>query len=99
MSSDHPIEPRKSAVKRALDRAELVERVPALQRAAAEFETGIGEDGRRYQRLNEHGSLILKFPRHHLVSAYGYEVATANARRAADADLKTARRRFQRCAH
>ncbi len=95
-NNDPHIEPAESPVKRALDRAELIERVPVLQRDAAEFETAIGEGGLRYQRLNDHGSLILKFPRHHLVHAYGCELASLNARRVADADLKVARRNFKK---
>ncbi len=94
MSNANPIELPKTSVKRASP-PELIERVPALQREAAEFETAIGEGGIRYQRLNEHGSLILSFPRHHLVHAYGCGLATKNARREHNADLKGARRRFK----
>lgn len=98
MTNESHIEPPESAVKRALDHAEFVERVPALQRAAAEFETDIGEDGRRYYRFSETGSFIPKFPHHHLVRAYSCELAIVNARRRVpdEIDLKTARRNFKK---
>jgi hypothetical protein len=84
MSNANPIELPKTSVKQSLDRAELVERVPALQRKFTRVKFG------------ERGEMIQIFPRHHLVSAYGCELATANARRECDvADLKVARRRFK----
>lgn len=92
MTNANAIEPQDSAVKRALDHAEFVDRVPALQREAAEFATAI-EGGLRFERMTEHGSLILKFPRHHLVAAYSRELADANTGRARNVDLRTARRR------
>lgn len=90
----HPIESPASHIKAALDHAELVERVPALQPSATQFETMDSPAGRTW-RLNENGALILKFPRHHLVVAYSYELANANARREYVGDLRRARRRFK----
>lgn len=84
-NNDPQIDALDSAVKRVLDHAEFVLRVPALQREAAEFEPG----------LTDRGGLILKFPHDHRVSAYGYELATRNARRECDVDLKEARKRLR----
>jgi hypothetical protein len=78
MSALDPIE---SAVKLALDHAELVELVPELQRstAAANFDDG--------------GGLVLVLPRHPAVIAFIHEL-DAQEYETAD-DLKTARRRLR----
>jgi hypothetical protein len=71
-----------SPVKRALDHAEHVERVPILQRAATQYE----------RHLNDRGSYILIFPRHPAVIAYAREL-----KRFAwpDVNLKDARRLYR----
>lgn len=95
----HPIEPLQIPVKAALDHAELVAREPALQPSAARYELMHAEhDGRVVfsdYKLTDNGALILKWPRHHLVAAYSYELASANAKRRYDGDLRTARRKLK----
>jgi hypothetical protein len=68
-----------SAVKRELDRLELIERVPALRREAVQL-AGNGFE------------LILKLPHHPAVSVYANELAAMPRPRA---DLKVARRNLK----
>jgi hypothetical protein len=77
MSSNDPNE---SAVKLALDVAELIERVPELQREATAV------------NFNDSGGLILIPPRHPAVMAFIQELDEMEYERA---DLKTARRRLR----
>jgi hypothetical protein len=74
--------PFESAIKFALDRAELVEHVAELQRRIAAV------------NVNERGDPVLVLPRHPLVTAFIKELADANIGRERDVDLKTARRNF-----
>ena len=76
------IKGRASTVKRALDRLELVDRVPELRREAARVE----------DRLTEDGQWILIMPRHLAVIAYVNEQASVVRE---NCDLKTARRRLK----
>lgn len=73
--------PNESAVKLALDHAELVERVPELQREAAAV------------NFNDSGGLVLVPPRHPAVMAFIQELDEMQYEPAVD--LKTARRRLR----
>jgi hypothetical protein len=76
------IEDPVSAVKRELDRLELIERVPALQRRAARI-------GLRTLDARGYPMPVLTLPRHPAVMAYINECAALVR---TDADLRTARR-------
>jgi hypothetical protein len=76
-------DPAESALKLALDDAELIERIPELQREASAV------------NYDENGGLILILPRHPAVTAFIQELGEMEYEAA---DLKTARRRL-RAAH
>lgn len=76
-----PLDPNESAVKLALDHAELVELRPALQRKAAAV------------NYDESGGLVLVVPRDPDVTAFIRELDEVKYEPAAD--LKTARRRLR----
>ncbi len=78
-----------SAVKRELDRLELVERVPALQREAARSTGRYALDERGYPLP------VLILPRHPAVIAYVNECAAQSSGRQAVSDLCTARRNLK----
>jgi hypothetical protein len=73
-------DPNESALKLALDAAELTERVPELQREAAAV------------NFNDSGGLVLIPPRHPAVTAFIQELDGMEYESAAD--LRTARRRL-----
>jgi hypothetical protein len=73
-------DPNESAVKLALDHAELIERIPELQREAAAV------------NFNDSGGLVLVPPRHPAVTAFIQELDEIEYESAPD--LKTARRRL-----
>jgi hypothetical protein len=73
-------DPSESAVKLALDNAELIERVPELQRDAAAV------------NFNDGGGLVLVPPRHPAVTDFIQELDQMEYEAA---DLKTARRRLR----
>jgi hypothetical protein len=74
-------DPSESAIKLALDNAELIERVPELQREATVV------------NFNDSGGLVLVPPRHPAVTAFFQELDEIEYESAPD--LKTARRRLR----
>jgi hypothetical protein len=78
-------DPNESAVKLALDNAELIERVPELQREAAAV------------NFNDSGGLVLVPPRHPAVTAFIQELDEMEYESVAD--LKTARRHLRVARH
>jgi len=85
------IDPYESVVKHALDQGEFVERIPCLQRSAADI------------NINGEGNAVLVLPPHPLVHAFLEELHASNVGRENDLrdaggvltiDLKTARKNF-----
>ncbi len=75
------LDPQESAAKLVLDHAELVERVPELQRTVAQA------------NFNDSGGLVLVLPQHAAVTAFIRELDGMEYEPAPD--LKTARRRLR----
>ena len=88
MTTKPQIENADSPVKRELDRLELVERVPALQREAA-------RTGRRVIDERGYPMPLLILPNHPAVIAYINECAAHPSGRQAVSDLRTARRNLK----
>jgi hypothetical protein len=84
-----------SAVKRELDRLELVECVPALRREACQCAKAIV--GRMFAYAHDRDAddyeLVFQMPRHPAIARYAHE--QVNVHRESSRDLKVARRRFK----